>query len=238
MISIVKYHLHLLVIFLLFTTHLTQAANKSYSDLVHPTHFNTEVKSLVDTLKKTSQEGGVVVTGSSSIRMWHPRIKQDFQPLNVIGTGFGGSTFNDLLYYSDQLISQFKPKAVVIYEGDNDIGHGIPPKEIIQKFHELIKKLHSENPSLRIYIISIKPSIARWKLWPSMVSMNNTLEKLCEKDQRLHYIDASTSLLKNGKLIGGIYLLDGLHLNNKGYDIWGKAVADAVIQLENKYDQK
>ena len=40
--------------------------------------------------------GAVVVTGSSSVRRWHPTIQEDLAPLTIIPRGFGGSALLSL----------------------------------------------------------------------------------------------------------------------------------------------
>ena len=45
----------------------------------------------------------IVITGSSSIRRWHPNIQEDLAPLTIIPRGFGGSTMQDVLHYIDRL---------------------------------------------------------------------------------------------------------------------------------------
>ena len=81
--------------------------------------------------------GAVVCIGSSSMRMWHDRIREDLSPLTLIPRGFGGSTMHDLLHYTDRIVLPYKPRAIVVYEGDNDVAKGVSPAEIQQTFHTL-----------------------------------------------------------------------------------------------------
>ena len=69
--------------------------------------------------------GAVLCIGSSSMRMWHPTIKEDLAPLTVIPRGFGGSTMNDLLAFTDRIVMPYKPRAILVYEEDNDAQGGI-----------------------------------------------------------------------------------------------------------------
>ncbi|MFC6979219.1 GDSL-type esterase/lipase family protein [Microbulbifer taiwanensis] len=182
------------------------------------------------------EPGGVVVTGSSSIRMWHPRIRRDLGGIRVIPRGFGGSNMNDLLYYSDQLISRHRPRAVAIYEGDNDIVQGIEPQQVVDKFLALADKLRKENPELRIYFISIKPSLARWSLWPKMQQTNRMIEKLCDEREHFFYIDVASALLEKSRPRRDIFIADGLHLNEKGYELWSGAVAAVLERGESAFE--
>ena len=76
---------------------------------------------------KTSppKPGSIVFTGSSSITYWES-LASDMKPLEVVNRGFGGSEFSDLDEYAKRIVVAYKPKAVVVYEGDNDLSQGSP----------------------------------------------------------------------------------------------------------------
>jgi len=83
-----------------------------------PTRFENEIQQLLITIQYDSTKSNTVVfTGSSSIKSWK-NINEYFPEHNIINTGFGGSQMSDLLYYSNQLILNFNPSQVFIYEGD------------------------------------------------------------------------------------------------------------------------
>ena len=52
--------------------------------------------------------------------MWKT-VAEDMAPMPVINRGFGGSTMPDLIHYADRVIYPYKPKGILVYEGDNDI---------------------------------------------------------------------------------------------------------------------
>ncbi len=218
----------------LSTTLFAQSAkdNSYYGD---PTKFSTEINNFLSQDKLSPpMENAVVITGSSSVRKWQHRIHQDLSGINIIARGFGGSNMNDLLFYADELIIKYKPKAVAIYEGDNDIAQGISPEKILQKYTELITKLKQSKSDIRIYFISIKPSILRWPLWGKMQKANALIKNYSMSDSSLFYIDVANALLNKDKMKKNIFIQDGLHLNDYGYDLWGKTMADALLSLEAK----
>lgn len=181
--------------------------------------------------------GAVVCVGSSSIRMWHKRIVGDLAPLTVVPRGFGGSNMNDLLHYADRVVLAYRPRAVLIYEGDNDIGQGISPQRIALTFDELVGKIHLELPACRIYVLSIKPSLRRWSLWPKMVKANQLLEQACERDGRLTFIDVASPMLgSDGKPRPELFIRDELHLNEAGYDLWRGVVRPVLVEREKDYE--
>ena len=58
------------------------------------------------------------------MRMWHPRIQKDLPRLTLIPRGFGGSHYTDVIHYRETLIFQYAPRALLLYEGDNDAAYG------------------------------------------------------------------------------------------------------------------
>ena len=181
--------------------------------------------------------GAIVCTGSSSMRGWHRRIAADLAPLTVIPRGFGGSTYYDLLHFTDRVILAYRPRAVLIYEGDNDVAAGIAPKQIAATFKALATRLRGHLPELRIYVIGAKPSIARWEMWPQMAETNALVRVACDADPRARYIDVATVMLgDDGRPRAEIFVTDNLHLNDVGYDAWTAAVAPVLLAGEQAHE--
>ncbi len=179
----------------------------------------------------------IVCYGSSSMRGWHDSISVDLAPLTLIPRGFGGSNMNDALYYSERMILNYKPRAVLLYEGDNDIGDEIPPNKIINKFEQFISKVHKRLPKCRIYVLAIKPSLRRWHQRDQMRFANKLLEENCSKDERLEFIDiVSIMLNENGVPKEDIFLADSLHMNRKGYLLWRDAVRPIIVSQEEGFE--
>lgn len=191
----------------------------------------------VDRVENSIPEGAVLCVGSSSMGMWRKRMKQDLAPLTVIPRGFGGSRFSDVLQHFDKLVTVYKPRAILIYEGDNDIGGGMTPKEVLSDFMEFRKRVGELDPEIRIYVIGIKPSIVRWHLEKQIKKTNRLIEAACKKDEKLTFIDVAEFLLDDaGEPRADIFLDDDLHLNNIGYHLWAAAVALKIVPAESKFE--
>ena len=211
---------------------------KFEKEYASPTKFEKTIQSFeAADSKSMPSKGAVVVTGSSSVRMWHSRIKKDLAPLTVIPRGFGGSNMNDLLHFSDRIVLKYQPRAVVFYEGDNDTAQGIHPLQIKAKLLEFVAKLKKQNKDVRIYIITVKPSIKRLAIWDKALETNCMYESLCEEDDNMYYVDTASALLKDGKPMNDIFIHDNLHLNKKGYDLWAEAVKKVILPIESKYEK-
>jgi lysophospholipase L1-like esterase len=232
----------LAMMFMFFVAGITDAFSQTDSggkaDYPDPTRFEGAIRRFESMdLKNMPPEKAIVCTGSSSMLGWHKTISKDLQPLTIIPRGFGGSTMNDLLFYAEQIVIKYKPRAVVIYEGDNDIAIGIPPSMIRDTFREFTAKVHEYLPDTRIYFLTIKPSIQRWKMWARMKEANSLIASECEKDERLTYIDVSTPMLDDSGMVRkDIFLKDNLHMNESGYEIWKGIVRPVLIKNELKFD--
>jgi lysophospholipase L1-like esterase len=194
-----------------------------------PARFQGEVDRFrADTVIQSDSGDLVLFTGSSSIRMWEG-LKTDFPNNNLVNTGFGGSHMSDLLFYADLLIVRYHPAKVIIYEGDNDIEYGTSVDSIISHAGKLVALIRSKQPDARIWFISAKPSLARWRLSGKYLALNKALKSFARRTRGVQYINIwDVMLTAEGKPRPELFLDDGLHLNRKGYDIWREAVGKAV----------
>ena len=183
--------------------------------------FQNEVKAIqkkYESLWDSSKET-IVFTGSSSIRMWK-NLESMFPNHQIINSGFGGSQSSDLFRYYNELILQYNPKKVFIYEGDNDIASKKRTKDIIDTTREIINKIRERNNATQVVIIAAKPSLARWKLKRKYMKLNRAFEKLCEEDTGLQFANVWDVMMDGKQVRKDIFISDGLHMNSKGYDLW------------------
>ncbi len=177
--------------------------------------------------------GAIVATGSSSMRFWDHRIREDLGPLSIISRGFGGSNMNDVMYYLDDLVLKHNPRAVMIYEGDNDVAQGVPVLKILATFNDTIEKIHEHDNKIRVYLLSIKPSISRKDMWETMKEVNRGLSRIARSSNLITYIDvASPMLTPDGSIRDDLFVADELHMNQAGYDVWRNTVAPVLISRE------
>ena len=178
-------------------------------------------------------KGAIVCTGSSSMRMLHPRIKDDLPGLTLLPRGFGGSHYTDLIYHLEALVFKYQPRALLLYEGDNDANYGKTPERIFQDFKFLAEQCRKQFPDLRLYIIGAKPSIARWAIAEQMQRSNAMIHDYCRANLGFTYIDVWSQLLDgDGQARPELFMEDKLHLNSAGYDRWTAAIAPVLLGNE------
>ncbi len=188
-------------------------------------NFKSEVEAIQKTNKHLikDQKNNIVFTGSSSIRIWK-NLPEIFENSRIVNTGFGGSKASDLLYYLDKLVINFNPKKVVIYEGDNDINSGQEINFIYKNILKIIERIKDKNDKIKIILISAKPSISRWHLRDKYIQLNQKYRELANKSDFIEFADTWSAMIENGVLKKDIFIEDGLHLNEKGYEIWEKTL--------------
>jgi lysophospholipase L1-like esterase len=201
----------------------------AYSD---PEYFESAIEMFeADDKKNPQPEGAVVCVGSSSIVGWHNTIQKDLAPLKIIPRGFGGSTMNCAFHYVDRVVIKYKPRAVLLYEGDNDIDGGVEPEYFVKTFKKFAAKIHKALPETRIFALSIKPSPSRWDRWPDMKKANELLKAECGRNPLLTYIDIATPMLgRDGTPKREIFTDDELHMNRKGYELWTRTIKPVLFK--------
>jgi lysophospholipase L1-like esterase len=177
--------------------------------------------------------GQILFVGSSTLEFWKT-FSKDLAGFDVLNRGVGGTQMSDVNELFDRWVLPYKPRMVVLYEGDNDLAAGKSTETIINDYQYFIAKIRTHFPKIPIVIYSIKPSIARENMLAQQQETNKQLQKLCAKQKRMYYIDSFSALMGgNQKPLPDVFIGDNLHLNEKGYIIW----AAITRQFLNQYKQ-
>jgi lysophospholipase L1-like esterase len=170
----------------------------------------------------------VLFVGSSSIRMW-TSLASDFPGLPVLNRGFGGSRMDDVLRYADRVVFRYEPRAIVLYEGDNDLEDGRTPARIAGDVAEFLSRVRRTQPLTRVVCLAVKPSPSRWNLIAKVRQTNELLRAVVAQDTMATFVDVFTPMLgPDGRPRAELFLADSLHMTPAGYVIWRDAVAPAL----------
>lgn len=175
--------------------------------------------------------GGVLFVGSSTIRLW-PHLAQDFSALPlVLQRGFGGSTLADCSALTRELVTQYKPRQVLLYAGDNDLAEGRSPADVLGSFTRFVQRVRAELPDSRIDYIAIKPSPSRLSLLARIRETNALIESHAKTLSNVGYIDIFNPMLDaQGRPRPELFRGDKLHLNAAGYQLWQSVIAPHLAQ--------
>ena len=199
----------------------------------NPTRYESQILAFEEQdFSSPPPTNAILLVGSSSIRFWSSATSE-LSPLTIIQRGFGGSVMNDVIYYFDRIVAKYNPRAIVLYEGDNDLAWGLSPSTILSQFDTLTAMIKTELPSTRIYILSVKPSIARAHLWSLAKSVNAGFSERAANNNKIIHIDVDKYLLKTDESFrNDIFVSDQLHLNALGYEIWSDVIRASLTVNE------
>lgn len=170
------------------------------------------------------EPGAIVFVGSSSIFFWDT-LAADMAPLYVLNRGFGGSVLGQVRDELDRVVIPYRPRSVVLYAGDNDIGFGLSAECVLADLDAVVTDLAAALPGTPIYFLAIKPSLAREALWPEMARANALVRERARQDPRLDFLDVASPMLDDaGRARPELFVDDGLHLSPAGYDLWTSIV--------------
>lgn len=182
--------------------------------------------------------GAIVLTGSSSIARWNDQAAKALAPLTVIPRGFGGSVMGDVLHHLDRVALRYNPRAILIYEGDNDTAFAIPREKILGQLEQIVARVHEELPDTRIYLLSVKPSVLRQNVWAEAQAVSRGYRAIADSNPLVYYVDVANPFLNaDGSVMTDIFVDDDLHLNDMGNLIWGAAIRAALMPQEARHEK-
>src|SRR3954462_10890908 len=198
--------------------------------------YEEDVRAAIAERQSCRYEPKTVFYGSSSIRLW-TKLYEDFEGFKPVNLGFGGSTLAACIWFFDRIISPIKhPDVFILYAGDNDLGDGRHPEELLIFYREFLFKLRKHYPDIPFYYISIKPSISRMELIGEIMQANKLIEHEIDMASGNNYfVNIFDKMIgKNGKPIVSYFQEDGLHLSRDGYIVWREIILNDCL-LNRKF---
>lgn len=208
----------------------------------HPRPYNIDLnrfKSSIEQFERFDNRNSPInnatlFVGSSSIVYW--KTAQSFPEYAVINRGFGGASIGEIEYFYEEVIKRHNPKNVVLYS-DIDIENGVEPAIAVTNQIRLITRIEQDFPNANILILDMKPTLVDFILGKHIrdnkAIANKLLVTFAAKRKQRHYIDVTSVMLKpNGQLNASLFLNDGMHMNDVGYQQWRPLITD-VLQRVN-----
>lgn len=197
--------------------------------------YEEEVQRLETEIAGFVNKEGLIFYGSSSIRLWDS-LETDFQEYAPLNIGFGGSTLAACVWFFERIFSTLKPTCLIIYAGDNDLGDGREPEEVVLFFKELVHLVRQRFGDIPLGYISIKPSINRWNIVDKIRSTNKLVEAEIKKTgKNVCFINIHNRMTDKAGYPKGEYLEpDGLHITEKGYQLWKEIILQSAASGDLK----
>ena len=195
------------------------------SNWSEPDFYKREIQKF---LKKDSikfpKKRSILFIGSSSIVYWN-NLKKDMSPFEVLNRGFGGAHIAHVNNHFHEIIIPYEPRGIVFFCGTNDIAALKSPIRVFDDFLIFYRSVKSALPQTKVFVIGVKPSLARHHLRGKQLILNKFISELANEEENLTFIDVwQEMLLENNEANPKLFVEDGLHMNSKGYAIWTKLV--------------
>lgn len=183
--------------------------------------YEPEVQALERSRSELSPpEHPVVFYGSSSLRLWDT-LATDLGEPTALNLAFGGSTLAACVYFFERVVVPVSPASLVVYAGDNDLGDGRSPEDVLESYRQLAGKVRRFLGVIPFGFISIKPSPAREGILDRIRLTNALVREELERIPGAYLIDVFDPMLgSDGHPRAELFLEDGLHMSRAGYLLW------------------
>ena len=221
----------LFVLIILFYLFQSFSLNAQIHENSIPKKFVKEFTRFIDEEKNGIDTTNLVVfIGSSTFTMWN-NLQNDFPLSNVLNRGFGGSKLTDVINYADQILYPYRPKQVVLYEGDNDLGSGIKPDDLLSDLKVFVRMTEIKLPGVPIVLLSVKYSPKRHKNKDKITEFNSKMKDFASTKPQLKYVDiAPITLNEDDSYKRELYLADTLHVNQACYKLYAQKIEPFLLK--------
>jgi len=211
-----------LLIFFLLATKIPLQAQEAFRNEI--TGFKKQ-----DSLQSPPKDP-ILFVGSSSFRLWK-NVQAAFPGYTIVNRGFGGSTLPDVIYYANDVIFPYHPKQIVIYCGENDAASDNTTATVIfDRFKALFTLIRKKLPRVPVAYVAMKPSPSRMQYQPKVIEGNRLIKDFLSKQSKTAFVDVYQPMLVDGKPNESLFGSDMLHMNEKGYAIWQKAIQPYLVK--------
>ena len=154
----------------------------------------------------------------------------------IINRGIIGDVSQGM-YNRLDLVLPCHPKKIFFECGANDLSHGWTVERVFQGITRVLATIRERSPKTELYVQSVLPlneEVGTWKYLKGkddlIIQLNNKLKEYCTS-HALTYIDLYTPLLgARPQTMKAEYCRDGLHLTEKGYDVWAKIIRPYIYK--------
>lgn len=181
------------------------------------------------------EKGKILLYGSSFFANWgYERAKQQWHAasgLEVVNHGFGGATVEELLYYYHRLVLPYAPKAMVFRTAHNDVW-SISAEECFLLTKYLFSWIQNDFPGIRL--IAIKPFDTPSSPEKNLVEIhkyNALLDSFVGQVPWFDTVDINPFFRANDGSYRDVFLEDGLHLTDRGYEEMAQYLAPKIAEL-------
>lgn len=214
-----KYLYLIFIILFLFNSVFAQHTRNDYW-FEKTALFQEELKSL--------DKGGIIFLGNSITDGFD--FNKYFKNTKIINRGINSDHIDGLIERMQYSVIDLQPSKLFILIGINDIGAQDSDSTILTNYSKLLEIIAYKIPDTKVYIHSILPTASKWKNCPpeKIVRLNLLIKGLVYQHKFI-WIDIYSLFVDDDSFLKSDLTHDGLHLNQKGYQLWTKILKEFVI---------
>jgi len=191
---------------------------------------------------------GMIFIGDSITHGWERDGKDVWQKYypdrNAVNLGFGGDKTENVLWRLENgEIDGINPKLAVIMIGTNNSnGNQYTAEQIADGIKAIVCELRTKLPQTKVLILAIFPrgSVEQMKdkawgasyndQWAKNDKTNQIASKVAD-NKMIFYLDINKAFLNDKDILTRDIMPDLLHPDEKGYQIWAKAMESTIKKL-------
>ena len=157
---------------------------------------------------------------------------EKFGVVGISNRGISGDSTDGVIARLNEII-HFSPKAIFLLIGINDIYNELTPSTdyVSNNILKIIKRINQELPQTKIFLQTILP--VEKEVYKDKIIAVNEMIKTFVSQSKFEIIDLySIFVNKEGKMKKELSY-DGVHLNDKGYQVWVDHIKPTVLNLVN-----
>ena len=157
--------------------------------------------------------------------------------LAVVNHGFGTSTSEELLYYYDRMVRPWEPRALVVATYANDGMYGYGPEQVMANLSKILHWARTDFPGIKLYVVEPHPhpkgkDVTLPDKWNNGQNKRKHFVEMLEIYEQTHedttlirlwnrpeFFETPEDLGNFRKVRDDIFVADGVHPNQAGYDI-------------------
>jgi hypothetical protein len=192
--------------------------------------------------KESVEKGQILFYGPSHFTRWAP--KYGMKPLRecllgasgapcAVNRGFGSSSAEHQLYYYSRMVRPYEPKVLVYTSHGNNASFGYSDEEAWELAQRVIAWARTDFPGIEIVLVGAYPS------------RDMTPENEAEKRRYNAMVKAFADSTPNCRFIDvldhepfrrkDVYVEDGVHFNQTGYDLCAEFYKEALKEELSRY---
>lgn len=178
-----------------------------------------------------SNRGKVVIAGSTLLDYW-AGAQAAFGSISIVNNAVPRTTLAEWKVWRKQLITNYRPKAVIIGLGieDIDLAPGLNVDQLAGDMQDLINTIHKTSRKAKIFFVSVPLYPGREAKWDTIRNYNAQMKAYCAKNAFVTFMNLNRVLLKGGvpdhSLFHGVYR----YLSDAGYNRIKKVIVTRKVK--------